>query len=382
MALTLRCAMKAEPLRNFRVAAGAGGFDRRLAAVNILDYEYDGIGEADVPRGLFQRGAFVLTSFLFAKNRPQLVLPALRALVRDGAAAVAVKTVCLAELPREAAEFADQADFPVLFFDNCYFEDVIVAVSAQIRQHNDFEALERSAAALAENGLSRSDVRSLAAELKLPAAPFASCCCLSSNAEAEDFYARFADAERLCGGAALVLPYKGRLLFTMRVLEGSPAAAAARLLARAGLPAADYFVGTGGLHTEADEFDYSLIESVCACERAVRLGLSSAEFGAMGLERLTAPLASSHWLASFCDSMLKPLREFDDKHAAELLPTLRAYVASEGDAAAAAALLHIHKNTVHYRLSQIKTLLDAGEGFYEQAALAVRCEPFVHSPKS
>ena len=149
MALTLRCAMKAEPLRNFRVAAGAGGFDRRLTAVNILDYEYDGIGEADVPRGLFQRGAFVLTSFLFAKNRPQLVLPALRALVRDGAAAVAVKTVCLAELPCEAAEFADQADFPVLFFDNCYFEDVIVAVSAQIRQHNDFEALERSAAALA-----------------------------------------------------------------------------------------------------------------------------------------------------------------------------------------------------------------------------------------
>ena len=382
MALTLRCAMKAEPLRNFRVAAGAGGLDRRLAAVNILDYEYDGIGESEVPRGLFQRGALVLASFLFAKNRPQLVLPALKALVRDGAAAVAVKTVCMAELPREAAGFADQANFPVFFFDNCYFEDVIVAVSAQIRQHSDFEALERSAAALVENGLGRSDVRSLAAELKLPVSPFVSCCCLSRNAEAEDLYARFADAERLCAGKALVLPYRGRLLFTVQVLKDSPAEAVAKLLARAGLPETDYFIGTGGLHAEAEAFDYSLIESVCACDHAERLKLPLAEFKSMGLERLMAPLARSHWLASFCDSMLEPLREFDDKHAAELLPTLRAYVASEGDAAAAAVLLHIHKNTVHYRLSQIKTLLDAGEGFYEQAALAVRCEPFVHRPKN
>ena len=380
MALTLRSAMQAEPLKNFRLAAGAAGLDRRLAAVNILDYEYDNIEREAPPRGLFQNGALVLSSMYFAKNKPRLVLPALAALVREGASALAVKQVCLKELPQDAAAYAEETGFPVFFFDGAYFEDVIMALSSLLSQHGDFEALERSAAALVENCLNRGDARALAAELRLPSGSAYFSCCLKDKDEAADFYPFFA-ARRNWTGQALLLPYKGRLFFTVNA-EGDEAAAAARFCASEGLPRERYFAGLGRLHTGPEELDYSLIESLSACEAACRRQAPQLRFDETGLERLFAPLADNYWLRGFCGSLLEPLRSYDAEHGSQLLETLRAYAGCEGDAVSAAAGLHIHKNTVHYRINQIKELLGVESGFYEQAALAVRFEDFVRRPKS
>lgn len=50
---------------------------------------------------------------------------------------------------------------------------------------------------------------------------------------------------------------------------------------------------------------------------------------------------------------LDRLREYDLRHDATLEPTLRAWLDSFGDVAMAAASLHVHKNTLRYRLARI-----------------------------
>ncbi|HEX6446202.1 MAG TPA: helix-turn-helix domain-containing protein [Streptosporangiales bacterium] len=50
---------------------------------------------------------------------------------------------------------------------------------------------------------------------------------------------------------------------------------------------------------------------------------------------------------------LDRLREYDLRHDATLEPTLRAWLDSFGDVAMAAAALHVHKNTLRYRLARI-----------------------------
>jgi DNA-binding PucR family transcriptional regulator len=56
------------------------------------------------------------------------------------------------------------------------------------------------------------------------------------------------------------------------------------------------------------------------------------------------------------DSTLRPLVEYDEAKQAELVPTLRAYLASGFNLTRSAEVLHVHPNTVVYRLRRIREL--------------------------
>jgi PucR C-terminal helix-turn-helix domain len=61
-------------------------------------------------------------------------------------------------------------------------------------------------------------------------------------------------------------------------------------------------------------------------------------------------------LCSFRDRLLGPLREYDDRHNAELLATLRSFLACDGSWSACASLMYVHVNTVRYRISRVEAL--------------------------
>lgn len=61
-------------------------------------------------------------------------------------------------------------------------------------------------------------------------------------------------------------------------------------------------------------------------------------------------------LRSFTDRLLGPLAEYDALHNAELLPTLRSFLACDGSWSACAARLYVHVNTVRYRISRVEAL--------------------------
>jgi hypothetical protein len=61
-------------------------------------------------------------------------------------------------------------------------------------------------------------------------------------------------------------------------------------------------------------------------------------------------------LRSFRERLLGPLRAYDDRHRAELLPTLREFLACSGSWNACAATMYVHVNTVRYRIRRIEEL--------------------------
>jgi DNA-binding PucR family transcriptional regulator len=61
-------------------------------------------------------------------------------------------------------------------------------------------------------------------------------------------------------------------------------------------------------------------------------------------------------LRSFTDRLLGPLAEYDALHNAELLPTLRSFLACDGSWSACAARLYVHINTVRYRIGRVEAL--------------------------
>ena len=61
-------------------------------------------------------------------------------------------------------------------------------------------------------------------------------------------------------------------------------------------------------------------------------------------------------LRSFRERLLGPLVAYDDRHRAELLPTLREYLACSGSWNVCAAKMYVHVNTVRYRIRRIEEL--------------------------
>lgn len=61
-------------------------------------------------------------------------------------------------------------------------------------------------------------------------------------------------------------------------------------------------------------------------------------------------------LRSFRERLLGPLLAYDDQHRAELLPTLREFLACSGSWNACAARMYVHVNTVRYRIRRIEEL--------------------------
>jgi DNA-binding PucR family transcriptional regulator len=61
-------------------------------------------------------------------------------------------------------------------------------------------------------------------------------------------------------------------------------------------------------------------------------------------------------LRTFRDRLLGPLEEYDAQHDAELLPTLRSFLACDGSWSVCAQRLYVHVNTVRYRIGRIEAL--------------------------
>ena len=65
-------------------------------------------------------------------------------------------------------------------------------------------------------------------------------------------------------------------------------------------------------------------------------------------------------LEEYYDSLITPILKYDKKYNSNLLETLKIYVECNLDHIKTGELLHIHKNTVRYRLSKIKELIPYG----------------------
>ncbi|MET8411659.1 PucR family transcriptional regulator ligand-binding domain-containing protein [Streptomyces sp. NPDC005195] len=71
---------------------------------------------------------------------------------------------------------------------------------------------------------------------------------------------------------------------------------------------------------------------------------------------LLLPFVPDDVRRAFTARLLEPLRDYDRRHRAELIPTLEAFLDCDGSWTRCAARLHLHVNTLRYRVGRIEQL--------------------------
>jgi sugar diacid utilization regulator len=147
--------------------------------------------------------------------------------------------------------------------------------------------------------------------------------------------------------------------------EPGPAALDARRLAHACLarlaelfPAAKVVIGIGGPCRDPREVARSYAQAqrtTATLKRLGRAGTASA-FGDLGILRLLLQVPDLSELRSFAADVLGKLAVHEQEHKSEYLTTLACYFRENNSPQRASRILHVHPNTVAYRVKRIEEI--------------------------
>jgi len=117
-------------------------------------------------------------------------------------------------------------------------------------------------------------------------------------------------------------------------------------------------IGVSGVATGASSLRGALDEAGHACAMAA---MSRERVAIIGEDELTSHVmllaaVPDGVRRAFRDRLLGPLLEYDSVHRADLVPTLRAFLACSGAWTRCAEELHIHVNTLRYRIQRIEQM--------------------------
>ena len=140
------------------------------------------------------------------------------------------------------------------------------------------------------------------------------------------------------------------------------------------MPERRVWVGVSDQVTDISNLRLSFRRAKAAVTMAENVNDSIQFFDKMGLYRLLYMVDDPLLLKSLSDHLLQPLLEYDDQHGGGYLETLESYLKNSGSIKAMADELFIHRNTILYRMTNIKKLLGSNlEDSRERMMFAIAC---------
>ncbi len=123
------------------------------------------------------------------------------------------------------------------------------------------------------------------------------------------------------------------------------------------MPAHDFTVGIGSQMTHIRHLTTAYNRAKAALAMALDTKAPVLYFDSMGIYRLLYTNPDRQLLFELSQELLLPLVEYDKKHDAGYVRTLELYLQSGGSIQAVADAMFIHRNTILYRMNNIRSML-------------------------
>jgi purine catabolism regulator len=122
-------------------------------------------------------------------------------------------------------------------------------------------------------------------------------------------------------------------------------------------PNARLITGMSGPAATIEEWPTVYRQAAQAMRLAARLNLDHVvDYNSLGIYQLLTKLENIPAVQAFCDEVIGPLANYDQKHRSSLVQTLEAYFDHHANISQTAESLFIHRNTLLYRLERIQEL--------------------------
>lgn len=375
-------------LSKMTLLAGEGGLKKEVRHCGILDYEYDqDVANKYSDYNYRTGGDFItLTTFLYAKNNPDLIYEAIKKLVAKNGSGLIIKNIFKLPIAQNVIKYADYMDFPIFVLNDSYpfFEDIILLINKKMQQYESFYYMEQKV-----NALLKTDEKELTLIAKLayeinPSLqddivvayfnPKEGNLSREQSLQQEDKL--YKEGLMQPGDAAFF--YRGGLMLlhsNYRFGSDDSADLLRPYIEAIGKNVFEKFnVGLSKVHHAKDELQEAISESIYASVFN-ESNLEYKMFDDLGAYRAILPFARSNTMKMYKQEYILPLNEYDSGRSGEILNTVISFVKSGGNLETTAEIMQQHKNTIRYRLNTAGNILGLNLfllGDYEKIALAVR----------
>lgn len=350
-------------LSNFQLAAGGKGLQREMHSVVIFEYE-----SIKVENPHYYEGDFLITSLVFAKDRPELVAPAIQRMCALGASGIAIKTIYYSQLPAEAVETADAYQVPIFLFQDIYIEKVILCINEYLCREQDFARYEHELEQMLTQNISEHLVKSMCMVIFPAVRTKILALFLKSS-----FQEQRETAKRLLG--IMISQGTNQMLADLRILQYQDGIfilytfdeaytvrqAGEKVFSRLcgmGLQPAAYGAGISDIHAGAETLDLCIRESYYAQQYGCLRENSRAYYQELGIFQLVLPMLNDKSAMRAYRRLFGKLREYDAQANSCLTETLCTYAACSCEVQKTARTLCQHPNTIRYRLNRAEEVLD------------------------
>lgn len=375
-------------LNKLTLIAGEGGLKKEVKHCGILDYEYDKDVASKYSDYNYRTGGgfLTLTSFLYAKNNPDLIYEAVKKLVAKNGSGLIIKNIFKLPISNNVIRYADYMEFPLFVLNDSYpfFEDIILLINKKMQQYESFYYMEQKI-----NALLKTDEADLNKTAQLtyeinPSIQDDIVAAYFSPKEGTLSHEMSLEEESKLYDAGLIRPedavffYRDGLMLIHSTHHYANNRLAEIIKPFAQAIGPDVFekfnVGISKIHHTKEELREAVREAVYA-SIFNETSPDYKTFDELGAYRAIFPFAMTATMKNYAKDYIAPLEEYDAGRNGEVVHTVIEFVKCGGNLEATAKKMQQHKNTIRYRLNTAGGILNLHPfslGDYEEIALAVR----------
>ena len=129
-------------LNKLTLIAGKGGLKKEVRQCGLLDYEYDKDVASKYSDYNYRTNGnfFTLTTFLYAKDNPDLIYEAVKKLIAMSGSGLIIKNIFKLPINQNVIRYAYYMEFPIFILNDSYpfFEDIILLINKKMEQYDSF----------------------------------------------------------------------------------------------------------------------------------------------------------------------------------------------------------------------------------------------------
>lgn len=360
----------------YRIAAGESGLANEISTPNVYDNPFKRDDAYNDMYMYYIEKSFIITSFYFGKDDPSYIKMVFEYFFSANVSAVCITNEYIDDISDDLKKVCDKNKLPVIFINvSTPYTAIISSIIEWERSFATSSLITNMLNNLVSSKVSESQKLEIIQELNLNLwdtviAFYAIDAGSSFDEEASiKRYIRISnDIKTSISGFAA--EYRNGLLYVASLKNTSPLhiqnlidSCTARI--RHVLP--DSIIGVSEpLHKQA------LGKAVSQAFMSVYSGDAASDniihYKSLGLTRLIVAIQDSPALDEFYQETVAPIEAYDREKNAALFDTMVCFMANRMDFSATADSMYVHPNTIRYRLSRMREIMNFGHSemdFYE-----------------
>lgn len=361
--------------KDFDVVSAKNGLSNPINSTGYFEWE---TSEEDIKRN-FGKDSFVITALTIARDDPDKAWHLIKQLILNKVAAIAIKDIYYNDVPEDVIQFSNKHNVPLLIFSDAFLDDILFHLRIAMLTEGNFSPHKKDISILVNDHTLSDEARLSILDSINPFFHDGSIACayismgdnieeitpalVDEFANSQSQLKNIQDIDYLADSIYVFTPYARGLILIYSTDSDvkNHEAIISKLLQGYFHDPSELNVGISSLHSGKCNASAAIKEALYANTISIIQNKSEVVFNTGFIDHILCPLSSNDWIKKYYNDVYEKILQESDKSSGTLMDTLFAYVESEGNISQTAKLTYQHGNTIRYRLSKIKNILNVND---------------------